>query len=474
MRLNNKMFRSKIALIFSISLLIVSILPDQGFSRQAVNKMTLENAINIALENNYTIRAQKEKLSASDWSVKSAYSEYLPKVSLNQRLTRVDDTSVRYANFAIEGVKQIPGMEDVDIPPVLFKDTHASTVGVTMPLFTGGLLKSSLETAKIAKASDELTLTDNEKEITLQVTRAYFEYIKSLEFLKVRQTTLEQSRSNLKNVKAKNELGLRPKSDILRWEAQEATDESSVIEAMNGAAISRISLANVMGIPLIEEFEVEMYPEEEFNRLIRLYNQAAAENNEQKLTGMFSTARQNNPGLQTISLQKELNRTSIKLARSQFLPQVSLSYNYSWQANDTPDLDGFKSWDATINLTYSLFNGFGDLAQVNKARAELRQAESIEEDYGRNLDVSVFTAYNNLKTALARIRLAEKNLIQAMDNMQLIRNRYNLGLASNIDQIDAQVLETTAEVNLISAKYDLLISGAELDRALGTRFLDNR
>ncbi len=459
--------------VLSLCLLIAAI-PSECISRQGSEKMTLNNAINIALENNYTIRAQKEKLTASDWSVKSAYSEYLPKVSWNQRLTRVDDTSVRYANFAIDGVKQIPGMEDVEIPPALFKDTHASSVGVTMPLFTGGMLKSSLETAKIAKATDELTLNDNENEITLLVTRAFYEYIKAIEFLRVREKALELSRSNLKNVKAKNELGLRPRSDILRWEAQEASDESTVLDAMNGVALSNISLANVMGIPLDENLEVEPYSEEEFNRLIGLYSRAVSDNNTQDLIRMYDTAKQNNPGLQTISLQKELNRSSIKLARSQFFPQINLSYNYSWQANDTPNLDGYKSWDATVNVTYSLFNGFGDYANINRARAELRQAERLEEDYGRTLSVSVFTSYNNLKTALARITLAEKNLIQAMDNMQLIRNRYNLGLASNIDQIDAQVLETTAEVNLISAKYDLLISGAELDRALGAKFLENR
>ncbi|MFC1564310.1 TolC family protein [candidate division KSB1 bacterium] len=457
----------------TLLLLILMIAPD-SLSHQTASRMTLRNAINIALDNNFTISAQKEKLTASDWSVKRAYSEYLPKVSLNQRLTRVDDTSVRYANFAIEGLKSFPGFEDVDIPPMLYKDTYQTNFALTMPIYTGGQLKSNLETARIAKESDELTLTDNESEIILQVTRAFYDFIKNKEFLKVRQTTLELSKSNLKNVKAKNELGLRPRSDILRWEAQVATDESAVVEALNGVAIARISLTNLMGIDLHEDIDVEPYSEEEFNRLIGLYSRAMSESQNEKLSGLYSTARQNNTGLQTISLQKELNRTSIKLAKSQFFPQLSLSYNYAWQGNDTPKLDGYKSWDATLNLTYSFFSGFGDLAQVNRSQAELRQAEKLEENFGRNLDVSVFTSYNNIKTALARITLAEKNLIQAMDNLQLIKNRYDLGLASNIDQIDAQLLETTAEVNLISAKYDLLISGAELDRALGTSFLNER
>ena len=98
-------------------------------------------------------------------------------------------------------------------------------------------------------------------------------------------------------------------------------------------------------------------------------------------------------------------------------------------------------------MSYALFNGFHDLADLQRSRAETRQIQTLEENIERSILVSLYTVLNTIKSSLARITLSEKNLVHTGDNLKSIQSRYNLGLASNIDLIDAQVLETTAQVD---------------------------
>ncbi len=284
---------------------------------------SLRQLIAFALEYNRSIQAAKYKLNASDWNVKKAYSEFLPNITLSQRFTRNDNISVRNANFAIDGLKSFPGFEDVDIPPLLFKNTFTSGFTVLMPIYNGGRLSSTLEVSIISRESDRLSVIDTEAEIKRQVTGMYFNYVKNRELIKVAE----------------------------------------------------------------------------------------------------------------------------RIARSSFLPDINFAYSYAWQDNDTPELDGFRSWNATVKLSYALFNGFHDLADLQRSRAETRQIQTLEENIERSILVSLYTVLNTIKSSLARITLSEKNLVHTGDNLKSIQSRYNLGLASNIDLIDAQVLETTAQVD---------------------------
>jgi len=438
-----------------------------SLTAQTREYITLNQAIETALENNRLLAAQRQKLKAADWAVKRSYTEYLPKVSFNQRLTRVDDFSVTKANFAIEGLKSFPGFEDVDIPPFLFKDTYQTNFEIRQSIYTGGRLSNMLETSKIYRESERLNLKDNEAEIMLQVTQAYYSLAQSQDFIQVQRKSLELAERNLQNARTKNELGLRPRSDILRWEAQVASEESRLIEAENAASIAQVNLVNTIGADLFMDVEIDIISESDFTEKRKVYENFTEGGQQEQLHRLFNLAVLNNPGRKNISLQKTISESAIKIARSNFLPQVSFNYSYAWQGNDTPKLDGFKEWSATINISYSLFNGFTEVAELQKAKAEKKQVELQEQDFDRRLKVAIFTAYKNIRTAITKIVLAEKNLLQVTDNLELVQNRYGLGLASNIDLVDAQVLETNARVNLITARYDLLIAGAELENLTG-------
>ena len=125
--------------------------------------------------------------------------------------------------------------------------------------------------SKLTKETDRLGVIDTETEVKHQVSIAFFNYVKSRELIQVREKVLLLAQANLDNARAKNELGLRPKSDILRWEAQVASEESGLIEAQNTAEITQIILANLAGLDVLETFDVSGFPENEFIALRMRY-----------------------------------------------------------------------------------------------------------------------------------------------------------------------------------------------------------
>lgn len=457
---------TKLFLILLVPIMLF-VYPNLGLAQVDGETYTLKRIISTALLNNRELMSMKEKLIAQDWSVKKAYSNFLPKADITQRLTRVDDISVRNANFSIEGLKSFPGFEDVDIPPFLYKDTYQTTLNLRMPIFNAGENRNELQLAKLNRENEKLNFEDFEDGMIKNVTNDYYNYIKSTDLIKIMEKSFEQSKKTLETIKNKYELGLRPRSDLLRWEAQHSNDESNLLEAQNNSFIAKANLAQTMGIDILSEFNVADVSDTDMSILIGFYNSFLTGSFEKKLNTLYNIALENSHTKKSIGVKKKISQNSINKAKSNFLPKINFAYNYNWQANDTPKLDGFKQWDASINLSYSLFNGFGDTADIQKAKAELKSAELEEQSVDRSLKVLIYSAYKNIQTALSKISLFEKNLVQTEENLSELNNRFELELSSNLELIDAQLLQITAETNLLSSKYDLLIAGAEIDRALG-------
>jgi outer membrane protein TolC len=118
-------------------------------------------------------------------------------------------------------------------------------------------------------------------------------------------------------------------------------------------------------------------------------------------------------------------------------------------------------------LRFPVFNGFGDYAQVRQARADLRRAESLAQDVERQWGLRARTAALTVNSAQERIAIARKGIEYAEANLQTVTRRYEAGVASNIDLIDAQTTAYQARALLIHATYDAAIARAELERATG-------
>jgi outer membrane protein TolC len=288
----------------------------------------------------------------------------------------------------------------------------------------------------------------------LNVQSAYFGVLKANDLLAVARDYLQSTEEHLNSARKKVEAGLRSRAEILRWEVQKASAESQVILAENRLEIAKTTLNQILGVDLSTAYT--LMPVEELEVTVPA-----------TLKEQTELALKKHPGLQVAEANVEVANAQAHVARSNFVPKVNLAYNYNWEANDTFAFDSIEQWSLSIVATFPIFNSFRDYAGYQQARRTTQQMEDLREDYKRALALQVKQASLNLEAAKKRVTITEKAQAEAEENHRIVKNSYEVGLASNLDYLDAQDARNTARWNFIDARYDYLLAKSELARAMG-------
>jgi TolC family type I secretion outer membrane protein len=421
--------------------------------------LKLDEAIKIALEKNLQLQAAQKATAATSWGVKNAYTQFLPTVNLNFQYSRLDASTTDRANIFVdvgrELVKQFAPNEDPNqIRPAAWRDSYGPSVSVTQPIFTGGVLLANLNVAQAQDMTAQANLANTEQQVIYDTQRAYFEVLKAHELIAVAKDNLQTAAEHLNSARKQVEAGLRSRTEILRWEVQKANAESFLVRAENALAITRPGLNQVLGLEMNAEYTVLPVEDMEVKIPATMEEQTAL-------------ALRRHPGLRVAEANVELAGAQVQVARSNFTPKVSLAYNYSWEANNTLKLDSYKTWSLGIVAQFPIFNSFRDYTTLQQANATKKQVQDLQTDFERGLRLHVMQASLNLEAAKRQLTLAEKAKEHAEENFRVVKNSYEVGLASNLDFLDAQNAQNQARWGNVNARYDYLLAKTALAQAMG-------
>jgi TolC family type I secretion outer membrane protein len=414
--------------------------------------LRLDEAIQTALEKNFQLRAARKGASAASWGVKNAYTQFLPSVNLGVSYVRVDAERFR----AFEGFP-----DDFKRRFGAYTTTYSPSVNVTQPIFTGGALLANVNVAQAQDMTAQADLSSTEQQVIYNTQKAYLDLLRAHELLVVAKDQLQTAEEHLNSARKQVEAGLRSKTEILRWEVQKANAESFLARAENGLALARPGLNQVVGLDLNAEYTVA--PVEDIQVDI------PASVDEQ-----IATAMRKNPGLRVMDANVDLAGAQVQVERSNFTPRVNLAYNYSWETNPTIKLDGFKTWSLGIVAQFPIFNSFRDYTNLQKAQEAKKQTEDLQQDFERGLQLQVLQASQNLDLAKRQLTLTDKAKAQSEENFRVIKKSYEVGLASNLDFLDAQNAQSQARWDNVNAKYDLLLTKTALAQAMGVLRASNQ
>lgn len=422
--------------------------------------LTLDDAVKTALENNLSLQAASKGVRASQWGVKKAYLDYLPQVNFNLQYTRLDQGTLDRANAFYNFVNDpangqfLPDELRRNVRPGAWRNSYGPSVTVLQPIFTGGILSSQLGLAQALDVRSQAGLEATRQEVIFQTHDAYFQVLKAQELLALAEESHRSAQEHLSNSKKMLEVGLRARNEVLRFEVALATAENNLVVAQNNLELSRAGLNQVMGLNL--EKEATLKPVEDFSW-------AAPRTLEEQT----EIALRRNPGVQVMKSNVSAQQAAVGVARSGFLPKVSLAYNYSWEANDTWAFDSIKSWSLGIAASFPVFNSFQNYAGLQQQRETLQQVRKMEDDFVRVLQLQVKQASLNLGASEKRMAITEKAVEEANENLRIVNNSYQVGLLSSLDVIDAEVAAQAAKASRIDARYDFFLAKAQLARAMG-------
>ncbi|MBN1755210.1 TolC family protein [bacterium] len=296
----------------------------------------------------------------------------------------------------------------------------------------------------------------------MEVASKYFNFLESQELYKLRLESLIRKKHDLAFAEAQFELGLVPRSDILKARVEHTSAQLDSIQAKGDLEITQAELNQVMSLPLDTPLSIKPIPLE-ISGLIDL----------EANTRLALKERSEIQQQQANTLTRKYN---IQLAQINRWPSLSLNGNYSAFMDDyvlgqteisRENWDLNSSWQVGLNLNVPLFYGGDKTRAVKSAKIDFSNAQLDLLELQQKIELEVKVAYLNLTTSLKKIELTEKQVASAEDNYNSSKGRYETQTAPITEVLDAGVALTSSELNYIRAVYDYLYARAKFNMVTG-------
>ncbi|WP_162343854.1 TolC family protein [Cyclobacterium salsum] len=423
-----------------------------GLSQDTAGKLSLEECVAIALENNLNLRRSELNLVSSEATLLESKGQKLPSFSMG------GSSGFRWGR---------------SINPVtnLFETRRIGNVNISasssLPVFAGGQIRNSVKQASLNVETDRLNLAASRNDITLNAINLFINIAFSKEQLNIANSQLTTSKDQLSRTEKLVAAGSLPMADQLDLQAQMATNELEVINAENNLRIARLNLSQALQMPFSEDFDI-LIPELEVDGLV-----VGTEGVEQ----IYSVAVGTLPQIKAAEFGVQAAEYGIKIAKGAYLPSLNLSANvfsnYVDQTSFTtsdPILRQFEnnlSQSANLGLSIPIFSNFRNQAGVQRARVQKRLSEIQQIEVKNQLRQDIESAYTSAYAARQSYRSSQLRVEALEEAFRMAQQRFEVGAINAVDFQVAQNNLFNAQADLVTAKYEYVFSAKVLDFYLG-------
>jgi outer membrane protein len=409
-------------------------------------ELTIEEAVNIGIENAPKIVARIGDYVAAQQRINQALAPLLPQLT----------GSGSYGRF--RSVNTFSGASNTG-------DFGSASVTASQLLFDFGRTWAAKDVAKSSAEALKEVLEAQKLDISQLVKTQYYTLLLSKRLVEVNLAALERAEVNLRSAQGFFQVGTQPKSFVTRAEVDVANARVNVIRAQNAVSLARVALNTAMGIAVNAPTEVKD---------LLAYQQFPMSRED-----LVGEAIRNRPEYRQVRAQAEAADATVRQTFRDFFPNLFGSGTYGvtgvtgTPAFNSRSTNGFvdsgNEWSVGLSLNWSIFDGGAKVARYKEAKANLEAAQARVRDAELQVWQSVEQSYLNLGEAEERIGAAGKAVESAEENYQLARGRFDAGVANIIELTDAQLALTQAQSTEAQALSDYRIAIANLERALGRR-----
>ena len=415
--------------------------PAQTANPQANNVLTLDEAIQIALENHPSIKASKERIGAQQAVLGQQMAAYYPTFVMNNQYR----TGNEVGNTT--GDSQI-----------MF-DTFFSQTAMNMILYNFGKREGTVQAARETLDATNYNYKTTIDSVIVGVKQAYYLYLGSKAIVTVREDTVKSRELLVNQARGFFEVGTRAKIDVARAETNLYLSQADLIAAKNAVQLAWVILKNALGVrnlpdrPLQEEAIVTDIP--------------------YSLDQAKELAYASRSELKSFNAQRKAQDQTIAAARRGHLPDIIFDANYrrsntSVIVSQNPSTFPLPAgWQVQLSLVVPIFDGFRTTNRVEESLRNYYVIKDQEELQRQQVALDVEQAYLRLEELRDRIKANESAKDAAKENLDLAIGRYEIGVGSIIERTDAETLYTDAQTTYVRSLYDYKIAEAQLTRAIG-------
>ena len=439
-------------MIYIISLLLLIV-----FSKtQGQEKLTKEEALEIALEQNFGIKVSRNVTEIIKNNSGVLNSGYLPTVSIlgGSNYTESD------AEIAF------PGQVDEDgtpIPNRIFEDQESQRfnagVNLNYTLFDGLGRKFTYKQLKEQYALSELQLRETIEFTILQLYEVYFNIAQLTESKSIFQENLSISKARQKRAEIAFIHGQGNKLAVLNAQVDVTNDSINLIQIKQQLDNSKRDLNLLLNQPISQNFEVDLNVDFVPYIQIESYLENASENNVELLKQKSNT---------------QINSYDIKISQSGYLPTVGLVGSYGWNLNKSPASPFFPGTNNTsysvgvgASLSWNLFDGGRTLTRVKNAKLTFENQDLLEQESKLSFNRDITNGIQNFKNTKEIFKIQKKQVETATYNFNRSQAQYKLGSITAIEFRQAQINLTNAQNQRTIAKYQAKLAELQLIQITG-------
>ncbi len=409
-------------------------------------ELTLQQAIDIALDENPTIKVADKEIELKKIADKEAWQALLPEVTATASIQH----TLLAAEMNLGGNKFKMGEDNTN--------TSAIVGSLSLPLFA----PSVYQNMKLTKADIELAreqARNSRLDLINQVTKAFYQMLLSQDSYKVMQESYRISKENFDVVNEKYKVGSVSEYDKISAEVQMRSMNSSMVSTQTALTLAELQLKVLMGI----------------NTDVKVVINDKLENYENGLSladvADTESALQNNSTMRQYDLNRNLLQRTIKMQRTNFMPTISFSlsgqyqslYNKNWSLWD---YDWSPSASFTIGISIPIFQA-SNWTKLKTTKLQISELEDNRLNTQRQLVMSAQSYMNNMASSIVQVGSNKEAVLQADKAVTIAAKRYEVGRGTILELNQSEVALTQAQLTYNQSIYDYLVNKSELDYTLG-------
>jgi len=422
-----------------------------SFATKAQEKLTLQEAISIAMQNNYDIKISKNNIAIAKNNANIGNAGMLPSLTGS------------YSNGgSIQNTRQTPATGDDRVITGAKSTNNDIGADLNWTIFDGFSMFANYDRLKELQKQGEIASRLAILTTVADVITAYYDVVRNQKLVIAADSAIDISVFREKIATTKLQLGRGSKLDVLTAQVDYNTDTSNYLQQKNALQVAKVRLNQLMvrnvNLTFFVDNNIDIDPALVYSQLAEL-------------------AEKQNPNVQNAFINQRVASLNLKSIKGARYPVVSLNSGYSRTNSTSPT--GFNQKFAANGFTYgvtaslNLFNGF--IQRQNERNAKIEIENSTLNLDKTKLDVSsqLLTAYQNYSTYLDLVKLEQRNVDIAKENLDITLAKYRLGSIAPLELREAQRNSIDAQNRFIEMQYQAKLAEITLKEISGNINLSN-
>lgn len=420
-------------------------------------KISLQKAIDTALENNYQLKQAENNLDLAEKGIVSEYADFLPSIS-----GRLSGGSTKGQQPVRQGNTQI------------FQDNITNgfngNLGADLPIFNGFENILSLRISQNDKLSSEQKLQRAKENVIFNTASNFLQVLLDQQLLEIANENLSSSMKQLEQVKAQVDVGSRPTVDLYNQQSTVASNELTVTQRENNLKLAKLALVRQLQIDPLGNYEF-------ITPNIAMDSTSLSNMGSYSLDRLIDQALSSRSDLKSDMTDLKTLEYQLKQAKYNLLPSLSASASISSSYSDQyfgggiSFHDQFYDQQVTKQIGFTLnvpiFSNWNRMYQIQSAKINLKNAELGLENSKLQVVQEVTQAYNDYISYQKELESTQKALKAAERSYETQKQRYEVGAGTLIELSQANAQYVQAKSDHARAVYNLIFQSKLLDYYIG-------